>query len=590
MILRPVKLAGKPYEVHLLAVIALYVLGFVVYLNSFSVPFVFDDYPNIRDNPSIRLTAIDFEGLHAAGFESHIGRRPVANISFALNYLAGGYDVKGYHLVNILIHIGNGVLVYFLALILLRKNQTLAHRKPVSERRLRLAALFAGAIFIAHPAQIQAVTYIVQRMTSMATMFYLMSLLLYLLGRQRKDRSGRSVYWLAALASWLLALGSKEIAATLPVVIVLIEYFFFRDREKAWPGIGPGYLLFALAASAGVVLFYLGTEPAAIIAGQYVDREFTPGERLLTELRVLVFYLSLMLFPYPGRLSLEHTFTISHSLVDPVTTLAAAAILIALLFTALRLARRHPILSLCFMWFLVTLSIESSFVGLELAFEHRLYLPMFAFALAVAYLFSLTPERHRAVVTMLAGTLVVTLVVASVIRNMVWQDREALWADTVSKNPTSHRARNNLGRVLTEQGKREQAARQFDAAIEIKPDYAEPHNNLGTLHARAGRFDEAQAHFATAIDLNPRYAQAYNNFGVALLSQGLAYQAASRLSQAVRLAPGYANAHANLSTALSRLGRPQAACRQLRIAIRLDPTVPHRQAALAGCQTDSKTN
>ena len=86
------KLARKPYEVHLLAVIVLYVLGFAVYLNSFPVPFVFDDFPNIRDNPLIRLASVDVEGLHAAGFESHAGRRPVANLSFALNYLAGGCE------------------------------------------------------------------------------------------------------------------------------------------------------------------------------------------------------------------------------------------------------------------------------------------------------------------------------------------------------------------------------------------------------------------------------------------------------------------------------------------------------------------
>lgn len=588
--MRALKLAGKPYEIHLLAVIVLYVLGFVIYLNSFPVPFVFDDYPNIRDNPSIRLTAFDIEKLRAAGFESPSSRRPVSNISFALNYLAGGYDVKGYHLVNILIHITNGVLVYFLALILLKKNRTLSHGEPASDRRLRLAALFAAAIFIAHPVQTQTVTYVVQRMTSMATMFYLTSLLFYLLGRQRKDRFGRSAYWFAALASWLLALGSKEIAATLPVVIVLVEYFFFRSPGKAWPGISRGYLLIALAASAAVVLFYLGLEPGATIAGQYADRDFTPGERVLTELRVLVFYLSLMLFPYPGRLSLEHTFTISHSLIDPITTLAAAAILLALLIAALRLARRHRILSLCILWFLVTLSIESSFVGLELAFEHRLYLPMFAFALAVAYLFSLTPVPYRGAVSTLAGTLVLMLVAASIVRNMVWQDRGVLWADTVSKNPTSHRARNNLGRVLTERGKDQQAARQFGLAIEIKPDYAEPHNNLGILHARAGRFDEAQAHFAAAIGLNPRYAQAYNNSGVALLSQGLAYEAAVRLSQAVRLTPGYANAHANLSTALTRLGRPGEACQQWRIALRLDPSVGRTRATPSECQSDSKAD
>ena len=582
------KLAGKPYEVHLLAVIVLYVLGFAIYLNSFSVPFVFDDHPNIRDNPSIRLTALDIEGLHTAGFESHTDRRPVANISFALNYLVGGYDVKGYHLVNILIHIANGVLVYFLALILLRRNRTLIDPQSMSDRRVHLAAFFAAAIFIAHPVQVQAVTYIVQRMASMATMFYLMSLLFYLLGRQREDRSGRGAYWLAALASWLLALGSKEIAATVPVAVILIEYFFFRDEEKAWPGIRPGYLVFALVATVGVVLFYLGTEPAVTIAGQYVGRDFTPGERLLTELRVLVFYLSLMAFPYPGRLSLDHGFAISHSLIDPITTLVAAAVLVGLLFAALRFTRRQPILSFCIMWFLVTLCVESSFLGLELAFEHRLYLPMFAFALAVAYLFSLSPARHRATVTALGGALVVMLVAASIVRNMTWQDPAALWADAVSNNPTSHRARNNLGRVLTEQGKRQQAARQFDAAIQIKPDYAEPHNNLGALHAQAGRYDQAQAHFVAAIELNPRYAQAYHNLGVALLSQGRAYQAALQLSQAVRLAPGYAKAHANLATALTRLGRPQEACRQLLIALDLDPAVPHDQAALEQCQSNSK--
>ena len=248
------KLAGKPYEVHLLAVIVLYILGFAVYLNSFPVPFVFDDYPNIRDNPSIRLKSINFEDLRATVFESHAIRRPIANISFALNYFAGGYDVKGFHLVNIFIHIANGVLVYFVTLILLGRSRMLTERPSAPDRRLRLAALFAAAIFIAHPLQIQAVTYIVQRMTSMATMFYLMSLLLYLLGRQREDRYRKSIYWLAALACWLLALGSKEIAATLPAIIVLIEYFFFRDAHKAWPGIPTGYLLFALAATTGVAL------------------------------------------------------------------------------------------------------------------------------------------------------------------------------------------------------------------------------------------------------------------------------------------------------------------------------------------------
>ena len=339
-----------------------------------------------------------------------------------------------------------------------------------------------------------------------------------------------------------------------------------------------------------LLLIYLGSEPGAAIAEQYLGRDLTPGERLLTELRVLVFYMSLMALPYPGRLSLDHTFTVSHSLTDPMTTLAAAAILVGLLFAALRLTRRHPTLSFCVMWFLVTLSIESSFIGLELAYEHRLYLPMFAFALAVAYLLSLTPARFAHLAIGLGALFVVTLASASIVRNVTWQDPAALWADAASKSPTSHRARNNFGRVLIDQGKWEQAALQFEEAIRLKPDYAEPHNNLGTLHARAKRFDQAREHFGIAIALNPQYAQAFNNLGVALLNQGLVREAALQLRQAVRVSPGYAKAHGNLSTALSRLGQPRQACRHLFIALQLDATLPHSRAALDRCRPDTISN
>ena len=129
------KLAGKPYEAHLLAVIVLYILGIAIYVNSLSVPFTFDDFPNIRDNPSIRLSTLDASGLRAAAFEGRSDRRPLAYISFALNYLADGYRVTWYHVVNILIHIANGVLVYFLALILLERNRIMGGR----ESRLRRA-------------------------------------------------------------------------------------------------------------------------------------------------------------------------------------------------------------------------------------------------------------------------------------------------------------------------------------------------------------------------------------------------------------------------------------------------------------------
>jgi hypothetical protein len=585
-----VKLAGKPYEAHLLAVIVLYILGIAIYVNSLSVPFTFDHYPNIRDNPSIRLSTIDANGLHAAAFEGRSDRRPLTNISFALNYLADGYRVTWYHVVNILIHIVNGVLVYFLALMLLERNRIIGGQEKSPPPRLQLVALFTAAIFIAHPLQVQAVTYIVQRMTSLATMFYLLSLLLYILGRRRSDIYARSTYWFAALLAWLLALGSKEIAATLPAVVLVVELLFYRDPRNPGPGISPGFFLFTIIASTAVVFLYLGTDPMAAIAEQYESRTFSTAERMLTELRVLVFYLSLMLFPYPGRLNLDHSFGVSYSLVDPISTLLAAMLLVALVLIAVRIARRFPVLSLGILWFFVTLSVESSFIGLELVFEHRLYLPMFGFAFGVAYLFSLAPLQNRALAAALAATLIVVLGTASIVRNATWRDPVALWTDTVTKNPASHRARNNLGRALADMGKREEAVRQFAEAIRLEPGYADPYNNLGALHAEAGRSDDARTHFERAIELNPRYHQAYNNLGVLLLRQGRTREATLNLGRAVLIAPRYAQAHANLSVALARLGIPEESCRHLSIALGLDPAVSHSETALEDCDVNSNTN
>ena len=580
-------LTGKPYERHLLAVILVYCLGFAVYWNSFPVPFVFDDYPNIRDNPSIRVDDVSVDALRVAAFEGHARRRPVANASFALNYAAGGYDVKGYHLVNVFIHVANGVLVYFLALILLRRNRLLIGWNDCSERRMQITAVLAAAIFIVHPLQVQAVTYIVQRMSSMSTMFCLTCLLLFLLGRESSTPARRWALWSGALLAWLLALGSKEIAAALPVAILLVELLFFPGREsgagKRRAAIVGAYIVLAAAAIAAAGFAYLGVDPSSVVVEQYRAREFGPVERVLTEFRVLVFYLSLLIFPWPGRLSVDHGFEVSRSLVDPVSTLVCAVALLLMIVIAIRLGRRQPILAFCILWYFAMLAIESSFIGLELAFEHRLYLPMFGFAIAAAYCIALVPPRYSTAATVLAGALVIALAAASVVRNQVWQDPAALWADAVDKNPQSARARNNLGRVLADRGDIERARQEFTEAIRIQPEFADPYNNLGALHAGAGRFDNAKRFFEMAIRRNPRYAQAYNNLGVLLLEVGKVHESAAALSLAVRIAPGYAKAHANLAESLARLGQPDEACRHLRQALELDPTVGHSQSLLTRC-------
>ncbi len=238
----------------LVGVLAICSLGALVYSNSLDAAFVYDDTRSITGNPRIRVEHLGWRELYEAAFESPLPR-PVANLSFALNHYIGEYEVAGYHVVNVAIHLVNGVLVYLLALFLFAHS---AHPRPSRE----WAALLAALVFTAHPVQSQSVTYVVQRMSSLAVMFYLGALLLYLRGRSSPRGWRRWASWAGAGAAWILALGSKEIAAVLPVTIWLCEWYFFQDLSRTWlrRNLKIGCVVLALLAT--LAFFYLGEHPS----------------------------------------------------------------------------------------------------------------------------------------------------------------------------------------------------------------------------------------------------------------------------------------------------------------------------------------
>jgi tetratricopeptide (TPR) repeat protein len=503
------------------------VIGIVcagIYFNTLNAPFTFDDFPNLTYNRAIRIAQLDFDSLRTAAMSSRSHHRPVANASFALNYYFGGYDVRGYHLVNVFIHFGNGILVYALATMLFGLASRLPDQsKPVlREASVPAASLFAALIFTAHPLQTQSVTYVVQRMNSMAVAFYLLALLLYLLGRERPAAWKRWSLWSAGIASWLLALGSKEIAATLPVIVLLVEWFFHRDLSTSWLRRNPAVLVIAAALVALVAYVYLRASSLG-----YEHRDFTMGERILTQFRVVTFYVSLLLFPAPSRLNLIHEFTTSRSLLDPITTLASLVFLAGLAALAVAIARRHRLFSFCILWFFVNLAIESSFIGLEMVFEHRLYLPMVGFALAVSYLlFGLLSERRAAAVS-IAALVVVALAGASYVRNEMWRDPVALWEDVLAKSPGDPRAHSNLAYLLFERGDIEPALEQFSIAARLDPksrqvafEAAKAFNNVATMRVQEGRFEEAIARYREALRYDPTLDAASNSLARLLATCG----------------------------------------------------------------------
>ncbi len=542
------------------------VLTVWLYTASLGGPFVFDDEPNILENRHIRITAFSTDALYAAAFKSPIPSRPVANLSFGVNHFFNGTNVVGYRLINILIHIVNGCLLYALA--------RLTFRTPALRDQAAAAgamACAAAVLWLLHPIHTQSVAYIVQRMTSLAALFYLLSLACYAGARLAEERGRRRLLWAGCIASGLLALGTKEIAATLPVFILLYEWYFFQALDGRWLRRRLPLLAGVAALTLLIGWGFLGFgNPIERIFSGYAGKAFGAEHRLLTQLRVVVFYISLLVYPAASRLNLDHDITPSLSLIEPATTLLSLIALAALAGAAVILARRQPLGSFAILWFLGNLVIESSVIGLEAIFEHRTYLPSVFPAIALVAL-GARVFSHRKTAAALVVLLAALYSVSTWERTRVWGDDIALWRDCVEKSPRKSRPYNNLGSALTDRERLEEAAAALSRAVALTPGYGDARYNLGTVLVRLGQMEAGIRELAEAVRLEPKNYMAHNNLGVAHLLQENFQEAARQFEEALRLQPDFPSAGNNLGVALKNIGDLDRAAERLQAVTRLNP-------------------
>jgi len=408
-----------------------------------------------------------------------------------------------------------------------------------------------------------------------------------------------------------MALGSKQTAVTLPLIVLLYEWYFFQDLATVWLKKNFKYFLVPVAVLCLIAFVYLGDKNIDRILTAYEQQDFTILERVLTQFRGVIFYISLIMYPHPSRLNLDHHFTVSHSLVDPITTLLSLLIILWLMGLAFYLARRNRLISFGILWLFINLALESSAFWLAMVFEHRLYSPMFGFALIVPYLVLYFLSNRQPWAVIISVVIILSFGTATYLRNRVWQDSITLWSDVLSKNPQSHRAHNNLGLALAVQGRLDEAIAHYAKALQIKPELArafnyvklhnnwgvalmaqgklkkaiahyleamqinsscaDTHNNLGLALATQGRLDEAMGHYAEALRINPDHVDARCNLGNAFASQGKLLEAIRHYTEALRINPSHAKAHNNLGSALARQGKLNDAIGHFSEALQIDP-------------------
>jgi hypothetical protein len=366
--------------------ILFFLLCLVCYSNTFNVPFHFDDFHNITNNSRLHLDNLYPETIYDAAFENKGGNRrlyrPVSNLSIAVNWYLGQSNVIGYHFFNISIHILTAFFLYLTCVNLL-KTPNLC--RQYNENSYFIAVL-AACLWALNPIQTQAVTYIVQRMASMAAMFYIMGIFCYLKARLGDCWKKRLLWSAGVVIVFLLAVGSKENAIMFPMSLLLVEIVFFQNmanQEIRKKMLLIGSLVLVIVFVAGVWLF-LSSEFINHILSGYERRTFTFTERVLTQPRIVAFYLSQIFYPIADRLSLDHDIVVSTGLFSPWTTFAAIVLIVGLISIAIWQIKKRPLLAFAILFFFLNHIIESSVIALELIFEHRNYLPSLFLFLPIA--------------------------------------------------------------------------------------------------------------------------------------------------------------------------------------------------------------
>ncbi len=525
----------------------------LAYSNTFSVPFLLDDYFHIVENPYLRHPGHIRELLESG--------RPTVQLTFALNYTFGGLNVAGYHIINLVIHILAALTLFGVV-----RRTLLLERIGFRNAQAENFAFVTALLWALHPLETQSVTYIVQRSESLAGLFCLLTIYTFL--RSHVSNTKKSLWLAFSSASCWLGIFSKQTMVSAPILIFLFDWVLTQNSpkeifRKRWFC----YLSLFLSYVALFGVLQLKNPSEVSESAGFGLQLITPFEYARTQPGVILHYLKLAI--WPTSLCFDYAWPIAsiNQALIPSALIGASFIL------GLVAIRFSPSIGFLTMAFFLILSPTSSVMPIaDLAVEHRMYLPL------VCVIILLVAAGRRflkkvPILVLFSGICVLSACfgVMTFERNRVYASEETLWRDTVQKMPLNPRAHENLGEALERNEKYSEAITHYEQALALKPEFAKAHNNLGKALDRSGHLDEAILHYKEALRIDPELEKAYSNLGAALQEKGNFEEALSHYEKAAQLNPFFEGTYANWGSLLFRMGKREEAIQKFSEALTLKP-------------------
>ena len=549
----------------ILPFLILSILPWITYFNTLNNEFVFDDLILIQSNETLPSLKSIYNIITVTTQEHSY--RPVRALSYAIDYHFSGFNPFSYHISNIVYHIINCFMVYLITLSLLSNRAT---------------AFFAAILFAVHPVHTDSVTYIAGRRDILFTLFYLIGFYTFI--KYRKTQ--RHYFLLFSMAAYLLSIGSKEMGVTLPAIFLIYDLINnlphetkkFRSQDitkalkKIWIQSKYFYSIFFMGALAFIYYKIFINSPSQ-------QKEYYGDSVLVTFLtvgKIIVHYIKLLLFPVNLIADYSYdAFPLASSFFE-WSTLFSFILLFLILCIILKMLSKNRWIAFGGIWFFITLLPVCHIIPHhELLAEHYLYLPSYGFCLIAALLFTsqLENNRHSAFIYFSLFCIIVLFSLRIIDRNRDWKDGMTLWNKTVKSVPRCARAQNNLGaeHIKSGDGDYKEAMPHLEAALQIKPDYAEAYNNLGLVYKEQGFYDQATKSFAKAIKYKKRYFEAINNIATMYERKGDYDTAIKIFKNVLKRKPDYAEAHSNLGIVYQKRGQLEQAKEHFRKALQIEP-------------------